>query len=184
MSVGFIVIIWTAIALFLMIFIGYFIGIYNSFIRLKNNADKSWANIDVLLKQRSDELPNLIAAVKGYMKHERSLLEGITNARTALISANTMYEKAKADDFISASLKTLFAVAENYPTLKANENFLKLQQRITGLENEIADRREFFNDSVTTYNTKLESFPDMVIGRLMKLQKRELFKTAESEGRT
>src|SRR3989338_301460 len=181
MGIGLTMVIWSAIILFLLIVFGYFIGIYNSFIRLKNDIVKSWANIDVLLKQRADELPKLIASVKGYMKHERGLLEGITHARTAFLNAKTLPAKAKADNIISRTLKTLFAVAENYPNLKANENFIQLQGRISGLENEIADRREFYNDSVNTYNIKTESFHDRFIAGLMRLTKKEMFKVAESE---
>ncbi len=175
------IIIGVGILLAAIIVIGYFVGMYNSLIRLKNDIEKAWSNIDVLLKQRSDELPKLIASVKGYMKHEKGLLENITKARTAFLSATTMAAKAKADNVISGALKSLFAVAENYPNLKANENFIQLQQRISGLENEIADRREFYNDSVNTFNIRIESFPDMIIANMMKLVKREMFKVAEAE---
>ena len=163
------------------IFVIYILFIYNGLIQLRNNIDKSWSNIDVLLKQRTDELPNLVASVKGYMKHEQGVLTTITNARTAMMSAQTMSAKARASDVISGALKTIFAVAENYPNLKANENFLKLQQRITGLENEIADRREFYNDAVTNYNIRIESIPDTIIAGMMTLKKRELFKATAEE---
>src|SRR5512137_613899 len=152
MALGIALVIGLVVLLVLIVIIGVFIGIYNSLVRLRNDIKKSWANIDVLLKQRTDELPKLIASVKGYMKHEKGLLENITKARTAFLSATTMDAKAKADSVISGALKSLFAVAENYPNLKANENFIQLQQRISGLENEIADRREFYNDSVNTFN--------------------------------
>jgi LemA protein len=150
-------------------------------VQVKNQIDKAWANIDVLLKQRNDELPNLVEAVKGYMKHEKKLLEGIARARTAVMFARSMGEKASASGELSTGLFTLFAVAENYPTLKASVNFIKLQARITGLENEIADRREFYNDAVTIYNTRIDSFPDLVIARMMKFKPREFFKAAEAE---
>ena len=181
MGVGIAIIVVVAIILVVVIFIGWAVGIYNGLVRLRNNIDKSWSNIGVLLKQRSDELPKLIASVKGYMMHEKTLLENITKARTSLMNAKTMGEKAKADNMITSSLKSLFAVAENYPNLKANENFIQLQTRISGLENEIADRREFYNDSVNTYNIKIESFPDMVIANRMKLKKREMFKVSEED---
>lgn len=167
--------------LFGAIIVFWLIGMYNSLIKLKNNINKSWSNIDVLLKQRSDELPKLIESVKGYMKHEKGVLEGVTKARTAFMNAKSVGEMAQADNMISGALKTLFAVAENYPTLKANENFMQLQQRISGLENEIADRREFYNDSVNTFNIRIESFPDMIVANFMHLKQRELFKALESE---
>lgn len=168
-------------ALILIIIIFYIIMLFNSFIRLKNDIDKSFANIDVLLKQRFDELPNLMETVKGYMKHEKELFLEIAKARNSFMNATTMTEKARSSNMITETLKSLFAVSENYPKLRANENFLKLQERITGLENEIADRREFYNDAVTIFNTKLESFPDMFMGRMMNLTKREWFKATEEE---
>jgi LemA protein len=155
--------------------------IYNSFVQMQNNIDKSWANIDVLLKQRSNEIPNLVATVRGYMIHERNTLESLTKARSFLGSAETLSRKAAADGAISGLVKNVFAVAEKYPDLKAVENFLALQKRITGLENELADRREFFNDSVTIYNTRLRSIPDVVVARLLHLSKRELFEASEKD---
>ncbi|MFH1364254.1 MAG: LemA family protein, partial [Candidatus Aenigmatarchaeota archaeon] len=138
----------------------YLIAIYNGLVRLRNNIKKSWANINVLLKQRTDELPKLVASVKGYMKYEKSVLTTLTNARTQFLNAKTMAQKAAADSMITSTLKTLFAVAENYPKLRANENFMQLQNRISGIENELADRREFYNDSVNNFNIRIESFPD------------------------
>jgi LemA protein len=179
--IGLTLLIWLIVTLAVVIVLGYIIVVYNSLIRLRNDMDKSWANIDVLLKQRSEELPNLIAAVKGYMKHEKETLLAITKARTELLGAQTLSAKAKADKVISGALKTLFAAVENYPNLKANENFLKLQGRITEIENSIADRREFFNDAVTTFNTTIESFPDMYIANMMKCTRRDLFKATEEE---
>ena len=178
---GILIIISVVVILFAIIIVGYLVGMYNSLVKLKNDIEKAWANIDVMLKQRSDELPKLIASVKGYMKHEKGLLETITAARTSFMNATTMAGKAKADGELSGALKTLFAVSENYPTLKANENFMQLQQRISGLENSIADRREFYNDSVNTFNIRIESFPDMFIARMMALIKKEMFKATESE---
>jgi len=182
MSLGVGIIVVVAVVLVAAIIIGYIISIYNGLIALKNNIQKSFANIDVLLKQRSDELPKLIASVKGYMKHEKEVLTQLTAARTAIMGATTMGAKAKADGQITAALKTLFAVAENYPNLKANENFLQLQGRISGLENELADRREFYNDSVNTFNIRIQSFPDVLIARQMGYVKpEEMFKVAEAD---
>ncbi|MBN1502540.1 LemA family protein [Candidatus Woesearchaeota archaeon] len=154
---------------------------YNSLIRLKNDIKKAWANIDVLLKQRSDELPKLVSSVKGYMKHEKTVLENLTKARTSLMNAKTIEEKAKADNIISGALKSLFAVAENYPNLKANENFMQLQKRISGIENELADRREFYNDAVNTFNIRIASFPDMIIAGMMGLREQDMFKVSEED---
>lgn len=175
------IIIMAVLALFLIGIVAYFIYVFNGLVRLKNNIKKSWANIDVLLKQRSDELPKLIESVKGYMKYEKGLLGQITEARTAFMNAKTIPQKAKADNVISGALKTLFAVAENYPNLKANENFMQLQNRISGLENELADRREFYNDSVNTYNIRIQSFPDMFVARMLKYGNEEMFKVAEGD---
>lgn len=169
--------------LIFIIFIASIIIIYNNFIRLKNNIDKSWANIDVLLKQRSNEIPNLVNTVKGYMKHEQKTLESLTKARSILLKAETLSRKAAVDNLITDLLKTIFAVAENYPNLKAGENFLKLQKRITGLENELADRREFYNDSVTIYNIRIQSFPDLLIAKMLHLNSVDLFKATKEDKR-
>jgi LemA protein len=166
--------------IFLVIMLLFFL-MYNGLVRLRNNIKKSWANIDVLLKQRSDEVPNLIATVKGYMDHERNTLEALTKARTEVLQATTLSKKAVAHEVISESLKTIFAVAENYPNLKANENFLKLQLRITALENELADRREFYNDSVNIYNIRIHSIPDMIVARMVKYTDEQLFKASEED---
>jgi LemA protein len=155
--------------------------IYNGLVRLKNNIEKSWANIDVLLKQRSDELLNLIASVKGYMVHERTTLDALTKARTDVLKAQTLSTKAVSDMLITESLKTIFVMVENYPMLKANENFLKLQNRITALENELADRREFYNDGVNIYNIRIHSIPDLIVARMMKCTDEPLFKASEED---
>jgi LemA protein len=157
------------------------VAIFNNFIRLKNEIERALANIDVLLKQRSDEIPNLIETVKGYMKHEKTLFEDITKARTSIMTAKTLSSKASASNVITDAIKSIFAVAENYPKLQANENFLKLQNRITSLENEIADRREFYNESVTIYNIKRESVPDVLLAKMMSLPAKELFKATDEE---
>ena len=154
---------------------------YNSLVRLKNNIRKSWANIDVLLKQRSDELPNLIATVKGYMEHERTTLELLTRARTDVLMAPMLSRKAAVDSLITETLKTIFAVAERYPDLKANERFHQLQNRITALENELADRREFYNDSVKIYNIRIHSIPDVFVARMMNYTDEPWFKASEKD---
>ncbi len=181
MAIGIAVIIVVIAGLFIIGILGYFISIYNGLVTLKNNIKKSWANIDVLLKQRSDELPKLIESVKGYLKHERQTLQELTTARTAFLNAQSMADKAKADSMITGALKTLFAVSENYPNLKASDNFIQLQNRISGLENELSDRREFYNDSVNTFNIRIQSFPDMMIAGMMRLLPQEMFKVTEEE---
>jgi LemA protein len=159
----------------------YFTSIYNSLVRLKNDIDKAWANIDVLLKQRHDELPKLIETCKGYMQYEQKTMQAIVEARMAFQKAGTVAEKAQADNLMTGALKTLFAVAENYPDLKANSDFMQLQARISELEERIADRREFFNDSVNTYNIRIQQIPDLWIARRMNLQPREMFKVAAED---
>ncbi len=182
MAIGLLTVIGVGILLVLAIIIGYVISIYNGLVVLKNNIKKSFANIDVLLKQRSDELPKLIASVKGYMKHEKTLLAQLTKARTDFMKAKTIGQKAAADNMITGALKSIFAVAENYPNLKANENFLQLQGRISGIENELADRREFYNDSVNTYNIRIQSFPDMIVAKwLGYINPEPLYQASEKE---
>jgi LemA protein len=181
MALGLELIILTVLGLVLVVIVVYVISVFNGLVRLKNNIKKSFANIDVLLKQRVDELPKLIESVKGYMKHERGTLTDLTKARTEFLNAKTVHEKAKADGILTGALKTLFAVAENYPNLKANETFLQLQGRISGIENELADRREFYNDSVNTYNIRIQSFPDMFVARMLSYQNEDLFKATEAE---
>jgi len=161
----------------------YFITIYNSLVRLRNDLDKAWANIDVLLKQRHDELPKLIETCKGYMQYEQQTFQLITEARTAFMKANTVAEKAQADNFLAGALKSLFAVAENYPELKADNNFMQLQTRISELEEKIADRREFFNDDVNTYNIRIVQLPDVFIAHMLNLQHKDLFKATEEDRR-
>jgi len=160
---------------------GYFVSIYNSLIRLKHNIDKAWANIDVLLKQRHDELTKLLETVKGYMQYEKDVLTQVTKARTDFLNAGSVKEKAAADGAMTAALKTLFAVAENYPQLKANESFIQFQNRISGIESQIADRREFYNDSVNTFNIRIEQIPHVFVAGLMHLTRRELFEVAEAD---
>ncbi|MDH4158143.1 MAG: LemA family protein [candidate division Zixibacteria bacterium] len=169
------------VGLLVIILVGYFISVYNSLIRLKNNIQKAWSNIDVMLKQRHDELSKLLNTVKGYMKYEEKVLTQITQARTAFLDAKSVQDKAKADNIMTSALKSLFAVAENYPDLKANQSFMQFQQRISGLENQIADRREFYNDSVNTFNIRIEQIPDMFIARMLGYTRKELFKVDEAD---
>lgn len=176
------IIITIAVILLIIIIVGWYIGTYNAFIALKADIPKALGNIDVLLKQRHDELPKLIAAVKGYMKHEKNVLTELTQARTAWMKAKTIQQKAKLSNQISEALKTIFAVAENYPKLEASTNFKQLQERISGIENELSDRREFYNDSVTTFNVRTKQFPASIVANKMGLTEEfELFKVATEE---
>jgi len=159
----------------------YAVILYNGLIRVQNEIGRSWANIDVLLKQRHDEVPNLVACVKGYMEHERQTLEAVTQARAASVSAASIPQKAQADLLLTGALRSLFMVAEGYPQLKANQNFLTLQTRISELEERIADRREFFNDGVNTYNTRIAQIPDVLIAKMMKLEPRPMFQVSPQE---
>lgn len=159
----------------------YAVVVYNGLVRLQNETRRAWANIDVLLKQRHDEVPNLVACVKGYMDHERQTLEAVTQARTASMNAANIPQKAQADLLMTGALRSFFAVAEGYPQLKANENFLALQNRISELEERIADRREFFNDDVNTYNTRIAQLPEVFMAQIMKLRPQEMFLVNERE---
>ena len=161
----------------------YIVILYNGLVRLRNENDRAWANIDVLLKQRHDEIPNLVETVKGYMQHEQQTLLAVTQARTASMNAASVGQKAVADLRMVSALRGLFAVAENYPQLKANENFLKLQNRISEVEERIADRREFFNDDVNTYNTRIGQIPDVFVASFMNLKPRTFFKVSDEDRR-
>lgn len=175
-------IIGLAVLLFIVLgIILYFTSIYNGLIVLSKNIDKAWANIDVLLKQRHDEIPKLIKVCEGYMKYERQTLERITAARTACLNAQNFGELSQAEGELAKSLKTLFAVAENYPDLKANQNFVQLQQRVSYLENQLADRREFYNDSVNNYNIRINQIPDLFVAQMLRLSTKGLFKISEEE---
>ena len=143
--------------------------------------DKAWANIDVLLKKRSDLIPNLVETVKGYIKHEKEVLTKITELRSELRHETETKDKAKTSNQITETLKTIFAVAENYPKLKASENFLELQKEISMIEKRIADRREFFNNSVLLYNTRIQVIPDSIFASILGYKKKDYFKVNESE---
>jgi len=161
----------------------YAVILYNELVRLRNENDRAWANVDVLLKQRHDEIPNLVETVKGYMQHEQQTLLAVTQARAASMNAASIGQKATADLQMTGALRSLFAVAENYPQLKANENFLKLQNRISELEERIADRREFFNDDVNTYNTRIGQIPEVFIASFLELKPRSMFKVSDEDRR-
>ncbi len=164
------IIILVIVVIIILIFLSY----YNRIIRLENRIDNSWAQIDVQLKRRADLIPNLMETVKGYMKHEKETLENVTNARAALMKAKTPQENINADNMLTGALKSLFAVAENYPDLKANQNFLQLQDELTHTENKIAYARQHYNDSVLSFNNTIETFPGVVFARMMNKNEKEM----------
>lgn len=157
------------------------IVMYNSFISLRNQMNNAWAQIDVQTKRRYDLVPNLVESVKGYMKHERGTLEAITKARTAAMGAGSPQAKLKAESALTGALKSLFAVAESYPNLKANENFLMLQEELAGIETKIAFARQFFNDAVMRWNQKVQMFPSSVIANLFKFEAKEFLEATTEE---
>lgn len=154
---------------------GYAVMLYNGFVQMKNDVDKSWSNIDLLLKQRFDELPKLIKVCEGYMQHEQRTLEAVIRARSQLSSAGTAEERLQAQNAISETLRSLFAVVERYPDLKADIGFRRLGERISELEDQIADRRELYNEYVNIYNIRLDQFPDLVIARAFNFTSRKLW---------
>lgn len=163
------------------ILILYFIMIYNGFIRLKNQADEAWSGIDVQLKRRYDLIPNLVETVKGYAKHEKEAFEKVTAARSQAISAQGVQEQAKAENMLSGALKSLFALAEAYPELKANQNFLDLQGRLGELEDQIQMARRYYNGVVRNYNIHCESFPSVIVAGMFSFRKKDFFEIDEGE---
>ncbi len=154
----------------------FFVIIYNGFVALKNNINQDWSNIDVLLKQRYDELPKLIKVCEGYMQHEQKTLEAVVKARSMVNSAQSDEQKLQAQNALTDTLKSLFMVVERYPDLKADTGFRQLSNRISEIEDQIADRRELYNASVTIYNTRLDQFPDLIIARTFNFASRALWK--------
>ncbi|PYX36968.1 MAG: LemA family protein [Acidobacteria bacterium] len=161
--------------------LSYVAMMYNGLVALKNDIDKAWANIDVILKQRHDEVSKLLDVCKGYMNYERDTLQKVVQARSMYQQAVTVDQKAQADQSTTTAVRGLFAVAEKYPALKANDNFMQLETRITALENQIADRREFYNDSVNTFNIRIQQFPDTFVASFMQVRPRAMFKVEETD---
>ena len=159
------------------------VGIYNSLISLRNRCDNSWAQVDVQLKRRYDLIPNLVETVKGYAKHEREVFEKVTAARTAAINAGTVKDQGIAENMLSGALKSMFAVAEAYPELKANQNFLMLQEELAGTESKIAYARQFYNDTVMKFNMKQQVFPSNIIAGMFGFKPRDYFEIGEAEAR-
>ena len=169
-----------AIVVVLVVFV---ISIYNSLVTLRQRVKNAWSQIDVQLQRRFDLIPNLVECVKGYMAHEKDTLAKVTELRTSWANAQTVAEKANLDNQLSDALKTIMAVSENYPDLKANQNFSELQEELRNTENKISYSRQFFNDSVTRYNTKLELFPSNFIASMFHFTPEELFEAESDEAR-
>jgi LemA protein len=171
---------WIIVGIGLLVIVALIALIYNSLVRLRVRVENAWSQIDVQLKRRYDLIPNLVNTVKGYMKHEKGVLEEVTKARASLVTGS-MQAKAKASNQITESLKSIFAVAENYPQLKANENFKLLQEELSGTESKIAYARQFYNDSVMSYNEAIQVFPKNLFAKLFNFVKREFFEAGEEE---
>ncbi len=174
--------VWIIIAVVIILVIA-IIAIYNGLVTSRMKVKNSWSQIDVQLQRRFDLIPNLVETVKGYMEHEKSTLEKIAELRTAWSNANSVGEKAELDNQLSGTLKTIMAVSENYPELKASQNFSELQEELRNTENKISYSRQFYNDSVTMYNTKLQVFPSNIIASIFSFKPEELFKAESEEAR-
>lgn len=155
----------------------YLIITYNSLVSLRNRIENAWAQIDVQLKRRYDLIPNLVETVKGYATHEKETLERVIQARNMAVSATGPHEQAEAENQLTGALKSIFALSEAYPDLKANQGFLQLQEELTGTEGRIAYARQFYNDTVFKYNTKIQSFPAVIIANALSFVEREYFET-------
>ena len=158
----------------------WFISTYNKFVKIRNTIDNAWAQIDVQTKKRFDLVPNLVETVKGYAAHEKSVFTDVTEARAATSKAGTVEGKAQAENMLTGALKSLFAVSENYPDLKANQNFLMLQEELSGIENKIAYARQFYNDVVMKWNQQREVFPSVLIANMFGFKPREYFEIEEA----
>lgn len=172
--------IWIIVGVVIIIAI-YGIAVYNSLVALRQKVAEAWADIDVQLKRRYDLIPNLVETVKGYATHESTVFEDVTKARSQAMNASGLHDKSEAENMLSGTLKSLFAISENYPELKANENFLELQRELSDTENKIQASRRFYNSVVMSLNTKIESFPDSLIASIGSFEKKEYFEIAEGE---
>jgi len=175
-------ILWILIILIAVIFV-IAVGIYNALVNLRNRCDNSWAQVDVQLRRRYDLIPNLVETVKGYAKHEREVFEKVTEARSKAINAGTVKEQGQAENMLTGALKSLFAVVENYPELKANQNFLMLQEELAGTEGKIAYARQFYNDTVMKFSVKQQVFPSNIIANIFNFKEKEYFEIEEPAAR-
>lgn len=173
---------WIAIAIIVLLII-WIIGIYNGLVSSRQKVDNAWSQIDVTLQRRFDLIPNFVETVKGYMNHESETFEKITALRTSWANSSSVEEKANLNNELSGALKTIMAVSENYPDLKSNTNFSELSEELRNTENKIAFSRQFYNDSVTRYNTKLELFPSNIVANMFNFKPKSLFATESAEAR-
>ena len=173
---------WLLIILLILVvaLVVYLISAYNGLIRRRNQIENAWSQIDVQLKRRNDLIPNLVETVKGYAAHEQETLDAVIRARNASVEASTPAEQAEAENMLEGTLSRLFALGEAYPDLKANQNFLHLQEELTATEGRVAYARQFYNDSVLGYNNKLQQFPTMIFARMLKFERREYFEADEA----
>ena len=173
----------TIALIILVLAVVWFITIYNGLVALKNRVDNGWAQIDTQLQRRYDLIPNLVETVKGYAAHEKETLENVVKARASMANAGSVAEKAEADNMLSGTLKTLFAVTESYPDLKANQNFKELQIELTNTENKVSFSRQFYNDTVARFNTAIQMFPKNIVAGMLKFTAREYFRVSTEAAR-
>lgn len=169
------------VSIVVVLIIVYVISTYNALVNLRNNVKDAWARVDVVLKRRADLVPNLVETVKGYAKHEQTTLDEVISARNGIANATTPKEEMQANNMLTEALGKLMAVAEAYPDLKANTNFLSLQEELSNTENQIANSRQVYNDTVLMYKNKLEMFPSNIVAGMFKFETEEFFEIAESE---
>jgi LemA protein len=174
--------VWIALGVLVLV-VFWLIGAYNGLVRLRNHVKNAWAQIEVQLKRRHDLIPNLVETAKGYMKHEKEVLENVTKARQQAVDVSGVKNQAEAENFLSQTLRSLFAVAENYPDLKANQNMLALQEELSSTENKISFSRQHYNDSAMRFNTKVESFPTNVIAGMFNFEQAEFFEIEDAAER-
>ena len=173
------IVLWIVLGL-VAVLVLYVVVAYNGLVRLRNRIENAWSQIDVQLQRRYDLIPNLVETVKGYAAHEKGVFEEVTQARAAAIGAQGPAQQAQAENMVTSALKSLFAVAEAYPDLKANQNFLALQEELSGTEGKIAYARQFYNDSVLSYNTRIQTFPTMFVARAANFSEREYFEADDT----
>ena len=167
------------IGIVVLLTVGWFISVYNTLVKLRNRVQDSWAQIDVQLKRRFDLVPNLVETVKGYAAHEKDVLEKVTQARSMVQSAQSLEQRQQAENMLTDTLRSLFAVAEAYPQLQANQNFMELQRELSDLEAKIAFARQFFNDTTMNYNTEIQSFPNNILAGMFNFQAMPYFQVDE-----
>ncbi len=172
---------WIIAGAVVLIIVIWFISAYNRFVSLRNRVEEAFSTMDVYLKKRYDLVPNLVETVKGYAKHESSTFENIVKARSMAMGAQSLEERAQGENMLTGTLKSLFALAENYPDLKANQNFLDLQGQLSSIENDIMNARKYYNAIVREFNTKRETFPSVIVANMMHLEKKPLFEIDNAE---